>query len=181
MKRRTIIYTSIAVIIFLMLCIKPILKLSSKIFWNTVVTQFDMEEKKRQQKVKNGEIVMGKDTVLVWGNMYEIGHYSDGNNLEIAVNDIFETILERITIHKIVNETLYIISDEGYATIDKDNLCKVYIIIPENDFVNGYSIDEYGNQVGYSRFIENENVQYLSQYNEFSAEEQEVFADLKEK
>lgn len=181
MKKNVFICGIIVVIVALILCIKPILKLSSKNFWDIIVMQFDREEKDRQQKVKNGEIVRGKDTIMVWENMYEIGHYSDGNHLEIAVDGTFDTILERVTIHKIVNETLYIISDEGYAVINKANLCKVYIIVPENEFVNGYSVDEQGNQIDYSRFIENEHVQYLAEYNEFSMEEQEVFTNLKEK
>ena len=157
------------------------MKSTSKIFWDIVVTEFDKEEKKRQQKVGNDEVIRGKDTILVWENMYEIGHYSDGNHLEIALDGTFETILENVTIHKIVSETLYIISDEGYAVINKSNLCKVYIIVPKNEFVNGYSVDKQGNQIDYSRFIENEHVQYLAQYNEFSMEEQEVFTNLKEK
>lgn len=110
--------------------------------------------------------------------MYEIGHYSDGDHLEIAVDDTFEIVLEKITVHKIVKESLYIISNEGYAVINKANLCKVYVIVPENEFVNGYSVDEQGNKIGYSRFIENEHVQYLDKYNEFSTEEQEIFANL---
>lgn len=168
----------IVIIIAIILCIKPILKITSNIFWNIIAVQFDKEENDRQQKVEKGELIRGKDTVLIWGNMYEIGHYSDGDHLEIAVDDTFEIVLEKITVHKIVKESLYIISNEGYAVINKANLCKVYVIVPENEFVNGYSVDEQGNKIGYSRFIENEHVQYLDKYNEFSTEEQEIFANL---
>ena len=182
MKKHCIILGIIVVtIIVLPLTVKPILHLSSKSFWNLVVTQFDKEEQERIQKMENGEIVRGKDTVRIWGDMYEIGHYSDSNHLEIYINGHIEQVLTRVKIHKVIKKKLYVISEEGYAVINKSNLCKVYIIVPKNEFVNGYSVDKQGNQIDYSRFIENEHVQYLAQYNEFSMEEQEVFTNLKEK
>lgn len=180
MKKHFIILGIIVVaIIVLSLTVKPILRLSSKSFWNFVVMQFDKEEQERKQKIENGEIVRGKDTVRVWGNMYEIGHYSSGNQLEIYVNDITENILEKVKAHKVIKKKLYVISEEGYAVINECNLCKVYVTVPEDEFVNGYSIDEQGNTSYYSRFIENEHIQYLSDFNEFSEEEQEIFNKMK--
>ena len=73
MKKRMFAGVIIVIIIAIILCIKPILKITSNIFWNIIAVQFDKEENDRQQKVEKGELIRGKDTVLIWGNMYEIG------------------------------------------------------------------------------------------------------------
>ena len=166
-------------IVALIFSFKPLFKLSSKSFWNLVVTQFDKEEQERQQKIEKGDIVSGKDTILIWGNMYEIGHYSDSNHLEMHTNGLSETILKKITIHKVIKKKLYIISEEGYAVINEDNLCKVYVTVPEKEFVNGYSVDEQGNKSYYSQYIKNGHIQYLLAFNEFSEDEQKNFDKLK--
>lgn len=109
----------------------------------------------------------------------KIGHYPDNNHLEIRTNGLSNTILEKILIHKVVKNKLYIISEEGYAVINKEKLCKVYITIPEKEFVNGYSVDEQGNKSYYSRYIESEYIQYLCNFEEFSDEDQKIFNRLK--
>ena len=178
-KKKIIVFGILAVILILILSFKPILQLSSEFLWDFVVTQFDKEEKDRQQKIENGEIVRGKDTILIWGNMYEIGHYSDSNHLEIYINGLSKNVLEKINKYKIVKKQLYIISDEGFAVVDKNNLCRVFITVPEKDFVNGYSIDEQGNKSYYTRYVDNKNIKYLSEFNEYSEEEQKIFDEMK--
>lgn len=180
MKKHFIILGVIIVTtIVLSLTVKPILHLSSKCFWNIVVTQFDKEEQERIQNMENGEIVRGKDTVRIWGDMYEIGHYPDSNHLEIYINGHIEQVLMRVKIHKVIKKKLYVISEEGYAVINKDNVCKVFITVPKEEFVNGYSVDEQGNKSYYSRFVDNEYIQYLSDFNGFLEEEQENFNKIK--
>ena len=178
MKKTFFTLGILALIIASMLSIKQTLSWSSNAFWNFVATQFDKEEEERQQMVENGEIVRGKDTILIWENLYEICHYYDSNHLEITSNGISYDILEKVTKHKVKENKLYVLSEEGYAVVDKNNICRIFITVPEKDFVNGYSVDEQGNKHYYTRYIENEYVQYISQFNEYSEEEQKIFNKL---
>ena len=181
MKKFFIILSILLIIIVLTLNVKTILSFCSEIGQNFIITQLNKEENERRQKLENGEIVRGKDTILIWENMYEIGHYSDSNHLEIYTNGSFDSILEKVTKYKIVKKNLYVTSEEGFAVIDKNNFCRVFITIPEEDFVNGYSIDEQGNKIYYSRYIENEHIQYLPNFEAFSEEEQKIFNKILDK
>lgn len=181
MKKKNVflILVILAVIVALTISIKPILKWSSNTFWNFVVTQLDKEEKERQQKVANGEIVGGKDTILIWENLYVIGHYYDSDYLEIEENGVSNTILEKVKSHKVKKKRLYIVSEEGYAVIDKSNICRVFITVPKEDFVNGYSTDNAGVQHPISRFLDDEHVKYLNSYDDFTVEEKTMFEKMK--
>ena len=77
-----------------------------------------------------------------------------------------------------MEEKLYVLSDEGYAVIDKNNLCRVCVTVPDDEFVNGYTVDDAGNEIPISRYIENENVIYLKSYSEFTGEERKVFEKM---
>lgn len=178
MKKIFLALVILTLIIALMLSIKPILKWSSNSFWNFVVTQFDKEEKERQQRVENGEIVRGKDTILIWENMYVIGHYYDSNYLNMEGNGFSNIILEKVKKHKVKNKKLYILSEEGYAIIDKNNICRVFITVPKEEFVNGYSTDNECIQHPISRFVNDEHIQYLSSYDDFATEEKAVFKKM---
>ena len=149
------------VIVVLAFSIRPIFKITSEMFWNYIGAQLDKEEQERQQKAENGEIIYGKDTVLIWGNKYEIGHYADGNHLEIKIGEMEEIVLMRVKEYKIFNEKLYIVSEEGDAVIDKDNICKVFIMIPSKTITT------------------DSHIQYINAYEEFSEEEQTVFKEMK--
>lgn len=168
-------YIIVLILIFIIiLTIKPIINYTSDIFWNFVESQLDNEESERLKKAENGEISKGKDTILIWKNMYVIGHFSDGNHLSIETKETNETILKNVVTHKKKNGKLYIVSDEGYAVIDKNNLCRVFITIDDEKFVNGYSEDSNGNRTYISRKVECENIVYLSKYDEFSTEEKKI-------
>lgn len=182
MKKRIIIICTLGLIVVLIFSFKPLVKIASDSFWNFVDEQLEKEEQERKQKIKNGEIVAGKDTILIWENKYEIGHFFDGNHLVAYRNGsigLLDTILKKVTNYKVKKEKLYIVSEEGYAIIDKNNLCKIYVIIPENEFISGYTMDAQGNKSYISRYVENENIQYLSSFDEFSKEEQKILNKLK--
>ena len=170
------------VIVCSLLCvfsIKPVMQSISYGFWNFIAENLDREEQERNRKAANGEIIRGKDTVLIWGEMYEIGHYSDGDHLSIKNKDASLTnILKKIKKHKVSHEALYIVSEEGFGIIDKNNFCRVYITVPKEEFVSGYYIDAEGNQENISRYVENIHIQYLADFNEFSIEEQEELKEL---
>ena len=59
--------------------------------------QLAKEESERMEKIENGEIVRGKGTILIWENMYVIGHYSDGERLSIETKDVNEAILKKLS------------------------------------------------------------------------------------
>lgn len=181
-KRLIIIICILALIVVLIFSFKPLVKITSDSFWNFIAEQLEKEEQERQQKIENGEIVAGKDTILIWENKYEIGHFPNGNHLVIHRNGsigLIDAILEKVTTYKVKKEKLYVVSEEGDAVIDKNNLCKVYVTTPADEFVNDYTLDEQGNKSYISRYIENENIQYLSSFDEFSDEEQKVLNKLK--
>ena len=179
MKRKHIIAIIIVIsIILIALSIKPILNYTSNIFWSFISNQLDKEETERMEKIENGEIVRGKDTILIWENMYVIGRYSDGSYLSIETKDVNETILKKVVKHQKKKEKLYIVSDEGYAVIDKNNLCRVFITVADEEFVNGYTEDADGNRTYISRKIESTNIEYLSEYELFSTEEKDVFEKM---
>ncbi|MCC8160329.1 MAG: hypothetical protein LIO53_03275 [Oscillospiraceae bacterium] len=98
----------LALIVAFVLNIKPLSKWLSDSFWDFVVTEFNNEEKERQQKVEDGEIVSGKDTILIWENMYVIGHYYDSDHLNIERNGTSNIILEKVKKYKVKKKQLYI-------------------------------------------------------------------------
>ena len=158
--------------------IKPITNAVSDRFWGFVTKEWDKEEQERIRRVENGEIVRGKDTILIWENMYVIGHYPDSNHLGIKTKEVSDVILEKVLKHKVKKKKLYIVSGEGYAVIDKNNICRVYITIPDDEFVEEYSKDSQGNLLYRSRRIDDEHIKYLSDFYEFSEEELKIFYRL---
>lgn len=97
----------IILVVFILLCtlsagsIKPITNAVSDRFWGFVMKEWDKEEQERIRRVENGEIVRGKDTILIWENMYVIGHYPDSNHLGIKTKEISDVILQKILNHKV--------------------------------------------------------------------------------
>lgn len=171
MKKRIL-----CIALFVMICvsavissltIKPLSGMAAESLRDFVCRQLDKEEEERQRKIANGEIVSGKDTVCIWGNMFEIGHYPSGNHLEIYTDGLRKPVLRKVTKHKAVKKKLYILSEEGYAVIDEDNLCRALVTAPE---------DESNCE---KRSDENEYIRYLSDFDEFSEDEQAVFNKLK--
>ncbi len=164
------------------LCVKPVRKAVSDYIADCIVSELRKEEADRAQKVANGDIVSGKDTVLIWENMYEIGHFIDGDHLEIKrLTDYGYTldgILFDVTDYKKIKDKLYVKSGDGFAVIDENNMCTVYVTVPDDEFVSGYSMDENGEKYYISEYLENENVTYLKSFDEFSDEDIKVFDNL---
>ena len=51
-------------------------------------------------------------------------------------------------------------------------------IYPESEYTNGYSINKNGEKEPYSRFIDNTNIQYIMNFDEFTESEQKVLNKL---
>lgn len=158
MKKKYAIFIIIVLVISIIVSIKPIIHYSFDLIIKLVEYQWDKEEEERARKVEKGELIQGKDTILIWCNMYEIGHFCNGNHLSISSPNIDTNILEKINRYRIINNKLYVTSDDGCAVIDDSKICRIYI----------------HSQKEVTR-IENEYVTYLSQYEDFSEQERHIF------
>lgn len=163
------------------LCItKPLFDFASNTFWNFIAEQLEKEEQERLAAIERGEIIIGKDTMLVWNDKYVLYHQAGNDTLCIHHSDgINESIIGKVRDYKKKSGSLYIVSDEGYVVIDDNNLCRVYITVPKEEFVRGYAEDESGTRTYFSKFIEDENIQYLDSFESFSEDEQKMLTKLK--
>ena len=149
-------------------------------FWNAVIRQLDKEEAEREAKIERGEPFAGRDTVVIWDNMYEISKYSNEKNLDIQTKELAAHIIGKIQKYKTKKGKHYILSEEGYVVIDENSLCRVFVSIPDEEFISGYSIDKDGTKYYHSKKLKkNKYVSYLSDYDEFSAEEKKIFEQMK--
>ena len=158
--------------------IKPVRQAASNAFWNWVAEELEKEEQERIEKAARGEVVRGKDTALIWCKHYDILHQSGDYHLNIFTRGLTETILEKIQKYKVIKKKLYVLSEEGYAVIDRYEICRVFITVPESEFVSGFYTDKEGNKTYISRRIEDEHIIYLSSYDDFTAEEKKAFEKL---
>ena len=174
----------ILIIVFIIIALfsaKPIFEFSTNAFWNFVAEQFEKEEQERLEAIERGEIIIGKDTMLVWNNKYVLYHQAGNDTLCIHYEDgNEESIIGKVTKYKKKKGLLYILSDEGYVVIDDNNLCRAHITIPKEEFVSGYYEDENGKRIYISRFIEDANIRYLVSFNDFSENEQKIFKKMKQ-
>ena len=165
MKRVCICFFIITFLLIGTYKIKPIRRVISKNFWEFIIEQMDKEEEQRQKDIENGEIIRGKDTIIIWGDTFELLH--SYNDIHLSVKRsvsknqyISDTILEKIKNYKINHGKLYIVSDDGFAILDENNNCRIYI----------YS--------DYDNFIQNDKLKYLYSFSNFSEEEQKMFYDM---
>lgn len=110
----------------------------------------------------------GKDTVYTFGNgKFSLGKTTDGIDLSMYKNDgDCGVILAFVNQYKSKNGKLYVYSEEGYCVIDKNqNTAKVFISAEKQHFSN--------------LVVEDEAIVYLSSYDEFSEEEQEIFDGMR--
>ena len=143
--------------------------LLGRIFWNSIFIQLDKEEAEREKRIEAGLPIRGKDTALIWRDKYDITVSASGASLDIYIDGDTQMVLDKVKDHYIYKKTLYVLSDDGYAVIDNDNHCRVYIFTPKEELE--YSSQHYGT-------IEDEHIKYLSSYEEFSESEREIFEKL---
>lgn len=165
MKRVCICFFIITFLLIGTYKIKPIRRVISKNFWEFIIEQMDKEEEQRQKDIENGKIIRGKDTIIIWGDTFELLHSYNDIHLSVKRNVsknqyISDTILEKIKNYKINHGKLYIVSDDGFAILDENNNCRIYI----------YS--------DYDNFIQNDKLKYLYSFSNFSEEEQKMFYDM---
>ena len=127
-------------------------------------------------RVEHGAIVITKD-----------GKYRIEKNVEnqLCFNMYYDVsleyeILKNVSAHRKKGNYYYIKSDEGYAVVDIANeISRVFITVPKNEFVKySGSVDEKGEKIYRSRFIEDQHIVYLSSYDDFSTQEREIFKKM---
>ena len=109
----------------------------------------------------------GKDTVCVLGNgKFNLGKTSSGIDLSMYDDEGYSgVLLAKVSGYKKKNGKLYVFSEEGYCVAYEDtNTAKVLIIVEEQ---------YYSNLVG-----EDEAVEYLASFEDFSNEEQKILKQL---
>ena len=153
------------------------------VFDKPLIEMLEEEEAERKEKIERGEPVWGRDTMTIWNDKYDICKYYDNDeklgDLGITEKGFSDCIITRIKDFKRRRDKLYIYSYDGYAVIDKENICRVFITVPEEDFSRGYSTDENGNKIKfYPLKVDHEKIIYLSSFEEFSEKEQKILKKL---
>ena len=118
---------------------------------------------------------------ISWGDLsFQINHHKSGNNLEyVSVADKESYILlKNISSYKIVEEKLYIRSKDGYAIVDENNICKIFVDQSILKTTGEYTQDEYGNKIYSNQKVDKENIKYLSSYDDFSTQERDIFKKM---
>ena len=134
--------------------------------------------------INHSEYYSREDVLYGWGNnqfAIKAGgsldyRYREGETVKA------DGIANYILVYREIAGQLYVISDELYCVIDKNNICKIYVYDkPLMDYYkNSYSYTQ--EQYCYTTnmdIIHNNNFRRLNNFNEFSAEEQKNIIDLK--
>ena len=138
---------------------------ASNIFWGVISEQFGKEEAARLKKIENHEVVIGRDTVAVLGKHYDIGKTISGHHFSVVIDDADGVVLSGVTHYDSKRGCFYVIAEEGYAVIDKNDYCRVYLTLPEEE----------------QDKIQSKYIEYLDSYEDFSEKERKYFDKLKNK
>lgn len=141
-------------------------------FWSKVESQLDYE-----RFLEEGDDF----NKISWGDLsFQINHHKSGNNLEyVSVADKESYILlKNISSYKIVEEKLYVRSKDGYAIVDENNICKIFVDQSILKTTGEYTQDEYGNKIYSNQKVDKENIKYLSSYDDFSTQERDIFKKM---
>ena len=138
---------------------------------NTVVdVLFESYERELDEKTKKHEVIAGRDTVFVWHDHYQIckNDTFDGvreEDLWVTVEDADGLILDDLIEYDSKGKYFYVVAEEGYAVIDKNDYCRVYLTVSEKERDK----------------IESKYIKYLDIYEGFSEKERKYFDKLKNK
>lgn len=174
MKRIKYLLTCVILIgtVIIVFSFKPVTQFFTVMFWEEMF--------KIRQNTEYGAI--GRDTVCVIGNgKFQIIKTSEKNLIMYSDDNTFtEVLLRKVSKHKIKHGFLYIISDDGYGIVDGNtNLCRLYITVPKDEFIQGYGSDSKGNIYTISALVKDKHVQYLDSLDDFSENEKNVFDKMR--
>lgn len=158
------------VLIGLLVCLNRHILLNH--FWSKIESQLDYE--------RSSEV--GDDfNKISWGDLsFQINHHKSSNNLEyVSVADKESYILlKNISSYKIVEGKLYVRSKVGYAIVDENNICKIFVDQSILKTTGEYTQDKYGNKIYSNQKADKENIKYLSSYDDFSTQERDIFKKM---
>lgn len=141
-------------------------------FWSKIENQLDYER----------SLESGNDfNKISWGDLsFQINHHKSGNNLEYvsASNKEIYILLKNISSYKIAEGNLYVKSKNGYAIVDKNNICKIFVNQSVLRTTGDYTQDEYGNKIYSNQKVDKENIKYLFSYDDFSTQERNIFKKM---
>ncbi len=150
---------------------EQIVRFVGKTALNAIFAELEREDKEDEIRIANGEPIYGRDTCLIWANTYEIWRHSGEKYLDIQTKKVFGAILEEITIYRKIDKKLYIVARTGYAVIDEDAFCKIYVNDESLFNANDHIIER----------IEDDHIKYFSEYSSFSPTERSNFEKLEKK
>jgi|GEM_PF-1492697 len=167
----------------LMIVFVVLARIILSIFYFEAITTFFTEPFGVNKHMEYGSV--GRDTVYVLGNgKFQISNTAGARDLIMYRDDdgTIETLLRRVSKYKKVKGSLYVIGDTGYGVVDgKTNTCKLFITVPKDEFIGMYSTDSEGNVHITSAFVEDEHVQYIESFDDFSENEKKIFVKLEAK
>ena len=141
-------------------------------FWSKIESQLDYER----------SLEVGDDfNKISWGDLsFQINHHKSGNNLEyVSVADKESYILlKNISSYKIMEGKLYVKSKDGYAIVDENNICKIFVDQSIFQKSEEYTQDKYGNKIYSNQKVDKENIKYLLNYDDFSMQERDIFKKI---
>lgn len=157
MKRNLIVVIICLTVLFIVgLCFERIIDFVG----NFLLVEFEEAEKEREASKYGWSI--GKDTIISLGEgKFSIEKCHNYKVLSVAKEDkSSDTVLEYVSKYKKIAEKLYVISEFGVCVIDeKTNLCRVLLLVQGKEILD-------------------EDITYLSSFEEFSKDEQKCFSLL---
>ena len=158
MRIITIIITIITVSIAA-LAIKPVREKAGEVFLSLIDYQFSKEESERIEKMERHEVVRGKDTAYIWNKHYEVWSQSGDKYFGIETAETSGVLLLKAYLIDVYKEQFYVVAEDGYAVVDRDNFCRMFLLTDAEK-------------------IESKYIEYLDSYQEYSEEEQKHFSKM---
>lgn len=130
---------------------------------------------------KEREKDVGQYNIVNWNDgLFQINHSLSEDRLELIGEDYSVVLLKDISHYRIKKHTLYITANDGYAIIDENDNAR--ILITEYDELDQYSLEyeiiQDNRRIIYSKCYNDEHIEYLDNFNQFSENEQKQLGKL---
>ncbi len=110
--------------------------------------------------------------------VFKITHFLQKNRLEMLADDTHIVLFEDVKGYTEKNEKLYLVSDEGIASISKNDILKIYIFDNQSDSYTPFTTNnEYGTFY-YNKYYKDDQIKRLCEFDEFSKKERSVLKRL---
>ena len=142
-------------------------------FINAIFDKIDCElEKERFLDVGYYELVD-------WSHgVFKITHFLQKNRLEMLADDTHVVLFENVKGYTEKNEKLFLVSDEGIATISKNDILKIYIFDNQSDSYTPFTTNNEHGTFYYNKYYKADKIKRLCEFDEFSKKERSVLKRL---